>query len=157
MSIPVQIQNQIYNYPSNGDPPGWGDDATNAFVALVDKVNGISPNTDIVAGSATIANNLASPTNVSTLIFDSGLVGAAIVEYHLTRSVIGTSISELGTLALDYSGGVWYMERELNSGVDTGVLFSITNTGQVQITSSNIIGSSYVGSMSFRARTFPAP
>jgi hypothetical protein len=157
MPIPVTIQSQTYEYPSPGDQPGWGEDATDAFVALVTKVNGISPNTDIVAGSASIANNQSSPVNVTTLIFDSGVVGAAIIEYHLTRTVTGASISEQGTLSIDYSNGVWYIQRELSSGVDTGVVFSITNAGQIQMTSSNIAESSYVGNMSFRARTFPAP
>ena len=154
MSQQVIINNTIYNYPDPGELPGWGNDATEAFLALAAYVNGLSPPSDIVLASAPLADNVAVPTTITGLTFDSSLIYGAIVELTIRRSNNSTTTTELDTLDLVYSNGVWNLDRTI-SGDPTGVTFSINNSGQLQYTSTPLGGSGYVGTMIVRARTFP--
>lgn len=154
MSIPLIINTQVFNYPSPGDAPGWGEDATDAFAALVAYVNGISPPTDIVLASANLVDNVSVPTTIANLVFNSSLIYGAIVEMTIQRSNNSTTATEIDTLDLVYSNGQWYMDRQ-QTGTDTGVVFSITNSGQLQYTTTALGGSNYSGIMVVRARTFP--
>jgi hypothetical protein len=147
MSIQVIINSQPYNYPEPGDLPGWGSDASDAFVALVNYVNGISPPTDIILTTASLADNVVVPTTITNLTFNSSLIYGAIVELTINR---GTA-TELDTLDLVYTEGNWTMDRT-QSATDTGVTFSITSGGQLQYTTTS---TGTPATMVVRARSFP--
>jgi hypothetical protein len=147
MSIPIIINGQIFNYPEPGDLPGWGSDASDAFVALAAYVNGLVPPTDIPLTTATLADNIAVPTTITNLVFNSSLIYGAIVEMTINRG----AATELDTLDLVYTNGNWTMDRT-QSGTDVGVTFSITSGGQLQYTTTST-GTAAI--MIVRARTFP--
>jgi len=147
MATPIVIQGQPFNYPDAGDPPGWGADASDAFIALVNQVEGLSPATDILTSSADLSYGVVVPTPTGSLTFDSSLVQGAVVEYN----VVNTSIpaSETGSMLLVYSGGHWYMTQQATA-IDAGVYFSINDSGQILYTSASGAGSLTI---TFRART----
>lgn len=155
MSVPVTITGQIYNYPSPGDAPGWGEDASEAFVALVDKVNGISPSGDIVSGEANLNNNVVIPTAITTLSFDSSLIAAAVIEYSIRRTATAFNKTEAGRITISYSGAIWYAQKTIEAGEDAGITISIDNSGNVLYVSTNLAGT-HVCDMKFRTRTFEA-
>ena len=107
----------------------------------------------------TIANNQASPANVTGLSFSSASHRGAIVEYDITRKTATASseVRAIGSLILVYrtETSSWSMEEQSNHD-DVGVTFTVTAGGQVQYTSTNISGSSYVGTMNFFSRVFNA-
>lgn len=154
MSIPVQIGNSVFNYPSPGDEPGWGDDATQAFLALAAQIQGLTPATDIVLAQAVLSNGIASPTTIANLELDSSLIYGAICEFTINRMNNSQTATEQGVMEFAYSNGIWYMDRS-QTGTDTGITFTITNGGLVQYTSTSIGATDYSGIMTFRLRSFP--
>ena len=158
MSVELEVNGQIYNYPENRESPSWGEDASAWAVAVTDVLGSVVGPGDIVLTAASIANNQASPTNVVGLAFDTTSVRGALVEYAIYRVTTGggaTELAEMGSMYLAYKSTAASWELAVVGLTNAGVTFSVTNTGQVQYTSTNITGSSYSGTIKFRARAIP--
>lgn len=154
MSIPVNINGTTYNLPTQSESPPWGDDLDALLQALIAvSTSAIGP-ADILTTNFTVANNVAAPTNVMGLSFDTSTVRSAIVSYSIYRSSSTTEMSEAGQMLLTYksTAGTWELAQyDVGS---SGVTFTITNAGQVQYTASNFGGINYVAKMKFKATTF---
>ena len=99
-----------------------------------------------VVDDITIANNQTVAQSLSGVSFDSAEHRAVILSYSILRSIDGTESSQVGQLRLAYRASSWSLSDDF-SGDDTGVTFTITNTGQVQYTSTNLVGTVYSGSL----------
>jgi hypothetical protein len=151
------VNNTTFNYPDPGQEPGWGEDATAWAEAVTEALNFLIAPGDIINSTAGIQNNVSSPTDVSGCVFDGSVTRAANITYQIVRSSddLTTPIVEEGSLLLNYNpSGVWTLTQQY-SGDEVGVLFSITNSGQVRYTSSNVTGANYSGIIKFSARTLP--
>lgn len=150
------VNNKVFNYPDEGEAPGWGNDATMWAKEVTDVLNFLQAPGDIVNSIANINNNQTSPTDVVGLIFSSTNTRNARVTYQVKRSVTGTTIIQSGTLFLDWDpqSSTWILTHDYTAG-DAGVVFSVLPSGQVQYTSSNMIGSGYTGEIKFNAKTLP--
>lgn len=155
MSTPLVVNGQTYNYPENRDSPSWGEEATAWASAVTGVLVGVISSGDIAPTTATIANNQVVAANVTGLSFDTSTVRGAFVEYsvyRVTTSVGATEVVETGTIYLAYksTANVWDIATVGTAGA--GVTFSITAAGQVKYTSTNMTGSTYSGTIKFRAR-----
>lgn len=151
------VNNTTFNYPDPGQEPGWGEDATAWAEAVTEALNFLIAPGDIINSTAGIQNNVALPADVSGCVFDGSVTRAANVTYQIVRMSddLVTPIVEEGNLILNYNpSGVWTLTQQY-SGDEVGVLFSITNGGQVQYTSNTITGANYSGTIKFSARTLP--
>jgi hypothetical protein len=103
---------------------------------------------DIQETSFSFANNQVSAANVTGLAFANGTVRSfsAIVSVYVDAS---TDLFEQFELNGIQRGTDWAMSIE-SQGDDSGILFSISNSGQVQYTSANATGFAS-GVMKFRA------
>ena len=84
------------------------------------------------------ANNISSPTGISGLFYSSGYF-----EIDLSVDIIATeNLTQLFKLEGVLSGGVslWNISVLGSTGDDTGILFYINSSGQVQYTSNNYPG-----------------
>lgn len=156
--IQLIVNGQTYNYPENRESPSWGEDAT-AWAEAVTEVlaNTVGPG-DIVLTSANVANNQVAAANITGLSFDTGTIRASIVEYSVYRVTTGsgaTEAVEVGTMYLGYKSTAATWEIAVVGAAGAGMTFSITNTGQVQYTSTNFTGTGHSGIIKFRARAFP--
>jgi hypothetical protein len=147
MSVTLTVNGTPYSFPSQGTNPAWGENIVDWAEAVTDVLSTLSSATDILNSSFTILDNQSSEQSVVGLSFDISLVRGAIIEYSLYRSG-STPKDEKGTMWISYDGTDWELSREANN--DVGVVFTITNAGQVKYTSSNTSAS---GVMKFRART----
>lgn len=113
---------------------------------------------DIKPATASIANNTASPTNISGLSFSSASVRSARVQYHIYLNSSTSSLIEAGSFELAYRSSTtgWDVINRAYGGDTTGVTLTATTAGAVQYTSPNIGGSSYSGVIAFRASALPA-
>jgi hypothetical protein len=104
-----------------------------------------------VQADITINNNVSSATNVSNLVFDGAVANRFIVDYGLFRSTDTDSLAQAGRLRGVYNedDAQWYLSDDY-SGQNAGVTFTITAGGQIQYTSSNLAGTSYVGTLQYR-------
>lgn len=147
------VNNTPYNYPSKGDEPGWGGDATGWAEGVTEVLNSIVGPDDILQTSFSVANNRAAPTDIIGLVFNTSSVRSAVVEYSVHRSSSTTSggKTESGLMHLNYNSvDGWSIGMGGIIG-DSELVFSITSSGQIQYTSSDIGSVDYVGIMKFKA------
>ena len=158
MAIQLIIQGTVYNYPTSGEDPNWGEEAADWAEAVTDVLNTFLGPGDILQSTATIANNQAVASNVPGLIFDPAQVRASNVTYSIYRTSVSSpsGFAESGTLYLIYdnnasSGNKWLLSQKTVG--NSGVIFTVTDLGQIQYQSSNLLGGSYTGTMKFSAKT----
>lgn len=150
------VNNNTFAYPVAGDEPGWGEAATGWAVEVTAVLDSLSGTNDIPQTSFNIANNTSSPAEVTGLLFNPASVRSAVVEYSVYRHTDSNELAEKGTLELIYKNGgttnaKWTIGRVF-FGDDGGMIFTMTDAGQVQYTSTNVTGTTYTGTMHFSAR-----
>ena len=155
MPTDLIVNNNIFAYPDDGDPPGWGADATGWAVEVTDVLQTLAGTNDITETIFTLTNNTSSPSNITALSFNPSTVRSATVEYSIYILTSSTERAEAGTLKLVYKNGgpigaKWSIGNVF-FGDDCGIVFSVTDAGQVQYTSTNIAGTGYSGVIHFTA------
>lgn len=90
----------------------------------------------IKTGTFSTANNQSSPADVTGFTFASTRGGSAIVTVYIdaTTDLAETFELMVTKIAADYLMSVSF------SGEDSGLTFSITSSGQIQYTSTNVSG-----------------
>lgn len=155
MPISLTINGTVYPFPTQGDSPPWGDELTSSVAAIVSGLNTLIGAGDILTTIFTIANNQSSASNVTGLAFDNSTVRSAAIFYSIYRSSNTPSeYSETGTIYITYkpTAGSWEL-AQVGVG-SSGVTFTITSSGQIRYTSTNIGSGAYVGKMVFKASSF---
>ena len=105
---------------------------------------------DLNEQSFSMANNQASPADVTGLAFSTANVRSFKTLISVTIDATADKFEAFELLGV-YKNGSWDMAQQA-TGDDSGVLFTITNAGQIQYTSTNNAG--FVsGTIKFRAIT----
>jgi len=151
------VNNISFNYPDPGSDPGWGSDATDWAKEVTTVLATLLGTNDIIQTSALIANNQSVATDVSKLFFDPSTSRAANISYAIYRrsDTNPAGIIESGTVYLTFdnsasAGNKWIL-AQVGEG-NGGVLFSITDAGQVQYKSTDIGSANYTGQIKFSAK-----
>lgn len=149
------IVNSIpFDYPTQGDEPGWGGSATGWASEVTDVLNDLVGPNDILETAFNVANNQVSVSDVTGLSFSGASVRAADITYSIYRisSINLSGHIEKGTIQIAYDNNLGWIINQGNILGNAGVNFSITGAGQIQYTSTDIGSSSYTGTMKFRAK-----
>lgn len=151
MPYAVVINGETFQYPAPGDVPGWGSQASDAFVAVTQVLNTLAGPSDILQTVATINNNQSSSGNIVGLAFNPAVVKGARVDYNVYRVTSTNEVVEQGTMWLSYkpNAATWDMVEQGSQAAN--IKFSITSQGQVQYTTDNMPGINYNGQIVFRA------
>lgn len=106
-------------------------------------------------GTTTIANNQSTAANVTGLSFSGASVRTATIRYSIARATATAEENCFGELDISYNtiAGTWVMSNEASNS-NAGIVFDVTNAGQVTYTSSNISGTGYVGTIRWSVKTF---
>ena len=162
MPVTLTVNNIPYEYPVPGDSPGWGQPATDWATEVTLVLNELLGSTDIVQTPFAIANNITSSTSVVGLSFNTGLVRAAFINYSIYRTYtasgpVASDVAEAGQMIAVYdnlaaTGSKWSLTIGPVNG-NSGVTFTITDSGQIQYTSTSLGISGGTGVMRFSART----
>lgn len=156
MSITVTIGNRTYEIPEPGEKVGWGEEATDYLVAIADALASVQGPNDILQTASALANNQTTLANIPGFSFDTSDVLSFKADYDIIRTFdSGTStIQESGTLIGSYDGSTFTISQDGEG--DSGVRFDITNTGNVQYTSTDL--TDHVSStINFKAKTIDQP
>jgi hypothetical protein len=155
MAITLIINGTSYEYPTEGGEPPWGSDAADWAQAATDALSGISSTGDILTTTFNPLDAQSSVQNITGFSFDGSVLNGFIAEYSIYRTDGATGYSECGNLfgAYNTQAGTWAMAQTGAGITSTGVIFSITNTGQIQYTSTSL-GGTHSCLMTFRARGF---
>ena len=158
MPVTLTVNNIPISYPTPGDGPGWGASATEWANQVTIALQNLQNDTDIPQTTFIVGNNVSSFTNIVGLAFNTGLVRSAIITYSIYRTSISnpSGNAESGEMMIVYDnlaapGSKWSMIQGPKVG-DAGLIFTITDAGQVQYQSSNL-GSGHSGNMHFSAKT----
>ena len=147
------VNNTPYSYPTAGDAPGWGNDATNWASGVTDVLSDLLGPNDILETAFNIANGV-STQSVTGLVFNAAAVRSAKIDYAIYRvSDVETSgNTESGVLNIVYDNVAGWLISHGSITGDAGVTFTITPTGQIQYSSTTLAGTVYSGTMKFRAK-----
>lgn len=150
----ITISGTTYNLPQQNDSSPWGEDLSDLIEAIATVVDSLSGGSDIQNTSFDIADDQSVAANVTGLSFDIATVRSSIVTYSIYRSTDSAELGETGFLLLTYmtDANAWTMTRYAND--DAGVVFTITDAGQVKYTSSNMSGANPEGLMKFSAKSY---
>lgn len=146
------VNNTPYDYPTAGDEPGWGGEATGWAEEVTGVLNNLLNPDDILETSFNIANNQTTLADVTGLVFNAGTLRSADVQYSIFRisDVNPSGNAETGEMKVLYDNNAGF--SLIIGGVlgNSGVNFSITAGGQIQYTSTDIDPLNYVGVMKFK-------
>lgn len=158
MPVVLTVNNIPLEYPIPGDPPGWGQGATDWATQVTLALNNLQGSTDIPQRTFTINNNISTFTDITGFAFNTGLVRAAFIQYSVYRTSTSnpSGVSESGAMTLIYdnlasSGSKWLLVQGPKVGI-SGVTFNITDAGQLQYKSTNL-GAGHSANMHFQAKT----
>lgn len=154
MATTVTINGTQYTLPDQSENEPWGADLSDLIEALVEVANASVGAGDILATTSSITNNVSSPTNVSGLQFDIATILSSVITYTIYRSSATEEFTESGTLILTYlpDNNEFDLAQRFG-GTSSGVDFTITGSGQIQYTSSNMNATNYTGSIDFFAKS----
>jgi hypothetical protein len=148
------VGTEEFEFPIEGENAGYGEQVTDWAEAVTEALTTVQQPNDILVTTALIANNVSSLTNVTGFIFDTSEVISIDAQYIVSRSTVSpaVSVTQSGRLEGNYNGSTWSISHSFDG--EAGVRFDITNGGQVQYTSTDMSGTSYVGSIIFKAKVF---
>lgn len=150
MSKQVTIRGLTYTIPVQGDDPGWGEDTTAFFDAVVEALALLTGTGDIPETSFTIVDGGSG--NITNLTIDGATSSAVIIDYSIVQDSVA-SATESGTIYayFDDQSNEWVFSRSAqgDASVDINVT-TTTNIGQFTY-SAGTIGINRT--MHFKART----
>lgn len=149
----LRVDGTVYDYPSAGREPGYGEDATGWAEGVTGVLDSLSGLGTINETQSTIDNNVLVPSPIAGFVFSASQVEGADISYRVYRKTDTQEFSEKGTLSVVYKPGdadKWFISREISVGDDSQLAFDIDVNGQVTYTSSNVTGANYMGFIKFK-------
>lgn len=101
------------------------------------------------------ADNPVSNKNITGFFFEPSLVRSVYARYYVYRQTDSTKAIEAGTFTMVYNpdnspGSKWEVSRQYVQ--DAQVAFTMTDAGQMQISTTAISGSNHIGNVAFVAQ-----
>lgn len=155
MAKTLIINNTPYNYPTAGDEPGWGGEATGWAEAVTDVLADLLGPNDILETAFNIANNQTTFADITGLTFNAASVRAAEITYSIFRisTPNPSGNTETGTIQLIYDNNIGWSINQGNILGSGGLTFNVTPAGQLQYKSTDIGTLNYTGTLKFRAKS----
>lgn len=104
-----------------------------------------------------LINDQAVPINVTPLVFDKRFTAYVVIDYVIQRMSSGGDLVQGGILLATYRPFTdsWSLVEYGTPGPsNAGVTFTITSLGQVQYTTTDLVGAVSLSRIIFRARPF---
>jgi len=152
----LRVGVQDFEIPLQGENPDYGESLTDFFESVSEALETVQQPNDVLRTSASILNNQTTFTSVPGFSFDVSEVKSINAEFFITRTTVSpaNNLTENGVIEGNFDGTAWSIT--VRSIGDAGVDFEITSGGQIQYKSTNLVGTSYAGSLIFRAKVFNA-
>jgi hypothetical protein len=149
----LTVGNEEFEFPVTGENPGYGSEVTDWAEAVTGALSTVQKPNDILTTSAPI-NNTAGTFNVST-----AEVISIDCKYFVSRTVVGGTkpgvYVEIGFVEGFFDGTNWGIS--IRTTGDAKILLSITPTGQLQYTLTEIFDGTHTGSIVFEAKVINNP
>jgi hypothetical protein len=160
LSTPLVVNNKTFDYPTDNQDPGWGQDASDWAAEVTEVLANVLAPGDILETTFDIADNTSVSAAIQGLAFDSTVTRAASITYSIYRTSTDTPAgnAESGVIDIVYdnqatAGTKWKMTQRTNGS--SGVVLTISDLGQFSYLSSQIDTGSggYSGTLTFSAKS----
>lgn len=156
MSFTITIAGTPIELPSSSESPDWSPGIIEAFQAIEQALNGAVGTYDITPQVFTgDAYNPGSNIDITNLAFPNSNVRSAVINYAVYRTTSTDDAAESGIMNVVYNpnnsvGYKWELSQQ--STGDGQIAFNITDTGQVQFTTTTLSGINHYMRISFSAK-----
>lgn len=154
MSIQINIQGTLIDFPSSGQSPNWAPAIIEFAQAVEQALSGVVGPYDVPPQVIDV-NNGVTGVDVLALSFASSVVRSFQIRYSIYResSVPAELEAEAGIMLAVYDGSSWSLERDYMSNKPSpSVTFAVSGTGQISYTSTSLTSLGYSGKLSFAAQ-----
>lgn len=151
------VGTEEFEFPNQGENADYGEQITDWASAVSDALTTVQQPNDILVTTSVISNNVSSPANIPGFTFNTSEVISVDAQCTITRTTDSPAVVlvEYFTIKSTFDGTDWSTSVE-SEGDDSGVELDIITSGQVQYTSTNLVGTNYVGEVLFKAKVFNA-
>lgn len=156
MSFTITIQGTPIEFPSSAASPNWAPGIIEFAQAVETTLSGVVGQFDVAPQVYTgDASNPGTNVDLPNLTFANSSVRSATIQYSVYRTTTTEDRAEAGTLQAVYNpnngvGLKWEMTRDYVG--DGAITFNITDTGQVQFTTSTLGGTTHFMRISYSAK-----
>lgn len=154
----IVIQGTVIDFPDSAASPDWSPAIIQFAQSVEAALNGLAGSFDVSPQTFVIDSfNPGTNIDIPNLNFPSNQVRATFIRYTVHRATDSNEVNEEGDLWAIYndSNGIWDFSQQKSQ--DGSITFNITNTGQVQFTTSTIAGTSHTGFITFTAQSLQNP
>ena len=151
----VTIQGTTINIPATGASPVWSTAILEFIEAVAAALSGLAGTYDVPPQVLDLSREVNTNLSVPRLIFPNTEVRSVIVTYAIYRASSTTNEVEAGTLEFVYDtdAGTWLVSREGTGSDVVNATFSVTGSGQVQISTTAMASGTYEeGALSYQAK-----
>lgn len=151
----LNIQGTVINMPDSGASANWAPGVIAFAEAVAGALASVVGAFDVppqifVIDAFNPGSNLALPN----LTFSTADVRAAFIRYSVYRTTTAVTVSEAGEIVIVYNpsnltGQKWTVSRIANG--DASVIFSVTDVGQVQVSTLTLAGTNHQGVINYSA------
>lgn len=152
----ISIGSTVINFPNSGSSPNWAQPVIDFATAVQNTLSGLAGPADVFP-QIFVINNFNPGTNIDipNLTFSTTIVRAAFIRYAVFRSTNSASAYEAGEIKIVYNpngpvGNKWEYDRRFIG--DGQISFTITDTGQVQLTTEALSGINHTGKITYSAQ-----
>lgn len=157
MSVQINIQGTIIEFPSSGQSPNWAP-AVIEFAQAVELALSASVGPYDVSPQVIDIVNTGVATPITALSFPSSVVRSVNVRYAIYRKTDTPSSQQVEagnlTIVFDSATSTWSIERDFTGNMDViPVSFAVNQvTNTIEYTATPLAGTNYTGKLSFAAQ-----
>lgn len=154
----LNIQGTIINLADTGTSPDWSQGVIAFAQAVANALQGVAGSFDVSPQILTLdPYNPGVNVNVPLLVFPVNNVRSVIIYYSLYRTTTLANVADAGTIQLLYNpsnatGSKWEIVRVGTEDGGGGTTFTITDAGQIQLTTNTLSGLNHSGKLSYNAK-----
>lgn len=148
----LTIGSEEFEFPLSGENAGYGSEITDWAEAVTEALSTVQKPNDILTRTEVLNNNQTTPGLIPGFTFSTAEVISIECRYFIKRITTGptAALVETGYIEGYYDGTNWGIS--IRTTGDAQVSLSITPSGQIQYTSSNMPNLTYDGKITFEAK-----
>lgn len=151
----ITISGQVIDFPDVAQSPVWAEAIIQFAEAVESALSSVAGAFDVAPQLYTMVSNANTNVALPSLSFPTSQVQGALITYSVYRTTNSTKVSEFGTLEITYNpdgpiNNKWEIAREFTGNAQ--VTFTVTDTGQVEFSSTALTGSSHSGLIGYTAK-----
>ncbi len=143
------------DFPDSGSSPDWSPAVISFAQAVTNALNTVVGTYNVAPQTQDISvYNPGTSVDITNLNFSTALIRAVFISYAIYRTTSSANADEAGTLVAVYNPNnpathLWEMSQ--SSVGHGGISFYMTDTGQLQFTTTALSGTGHTGTISFAA------